>query len=74
MKLLILFGVSVVLALGMVLANPGPVCASQSGCGLPPLKPLPPLGCKDLVARCQCVETADGDLNCDWVWDCIPSS
>ncbi len=31
MKLCILFGVSVVLSLGLVLANPEPVCATQSG-------------------------------------------
>jgi hypothetical protein len=28
--------------------------ASGEGCTLEPLKPLPPLGCKDLVAQCGC--------------------
>ena len=73
MKLCILFGVSVVLSLGLVLANPEPVCATQSGCGLKPLKPLTPLGCEDLVARCQCERDDDGVLQCKWVWDCVPN-
>ncbi len=70
MKVLILFGVSVVLSLGMVLANPDPVCANQV-CGVVPVKPVPPVtgGCKDLVARCQC--DAAGQ-QCVWVWDCVP--
>ncbi len=41
-----------VAALAAWLATPEPVCAS--GCGLMPIKPLPPLGCKDLVAECRC--------------------
>ena len=70
MKVLILFGVSVLLSLGMVLVNPDPVCAAQ-GCGLKPLKPLTPLGCDDLVARCQCSPDSNGTLHCEWVWDCV---
>ena len=45
------------------------VCA-EGGCGLPPLKPLPPLGCADLIAHCQFDENAD---NCRCVWECIPA-
>ncbi len=37
-------------------------------CGLPPLKPLPPLGCQDLVAECQCTGRPG---RCSWVWRCI---
>ena len=40
----------------------------QGGCGLVPLKPLPPLGCKDLVPRCVCEQSG---RNCRWVWDCV---
>ena len=52
------------------LAHPAPVCA-QAGCSLTPLKPLLPLGCKDLIARCEC-ETTDTGTTCRWVWDCVP--
>ena len=55
---------------GCVLYATAPTCA-ESGCGLPPLKPLVPLGCADIVARCQCDRDVDGALQCRWVWDCI---
>jgi len=61
--------VAVVSVLG--LANPVPACG-QAGCDLRPLKPLLPLGCKDLLPRCQCVATDTG-TTCSWVWDCVPS-
>ena len=38
------------------------------GCGLTPLKPLPPLGCRDLIPQCSC----DGSgQNCHWEWICV---
>ena len=46
-----------------------PAARAQSGCGLKPLKPLTPLGCKDLVASCVC--DARGN-NCHWEWVCVP--
>jgi hypothetical protein len=55
---------------GCVLYATAPTCG-QSGCGLKPLKPLTPLGCKDIVARCQCAPDAEGTIQCGWVWDCI---
>ena len=70
-KILALFGVSVLVGL-LVLFTPDPACATQNGCGFKPLKPLVPLGCKDLVARCQCERDADGFMQCRWVWDCVP--
>ena len=69
-RLLALIGVVTVVSL-LGLANPAPACA-QTGCDLKPLKPLLPLGCKDLIARCQC-ETTDTGTTCRWVWDCVPS-
>ncbi len=42
--------------------------ASAGTCGLVPLKPLVPLGCKDLVPVCSC--DASGD-NCSWTWVCV---
>lgn len=41
--------------------------AGAAGCGLKPLKPLVPLGCRDLVAQCVC--GADG--KCEWQWVCV---
>jgi hypothetical protein len=68
MTRLYLGGLAVVVA--VVLYATSPTCA-ESGCGLAPLKPLVPLGCSDIVARCQCEPDAQGDLQCVWVWDCI---
>ena len=46
---------------------------AQSGCGLQPLKPLAPLGCKDLVAECRCAKDENGRLRCHWEWQCVQS-
>lgn len=45
---------------------------SQS-CGIAPVKPIPPIGCKDLVAQCSCVRDKNGMLQCQWVWVCVPN-
>lgn len=37
-------------------------------CTIKPLKPIPPLGCRDVRAVCQC--DANGD-HCEWVWICV---
>jgi hypothetical protein len=50
--------------------GPGPVC-SQNGCGMKPMKPMTPMGCKDLVAQCSCVKDKDGMLQCQWTWMCV---
>ena len=41
------------------------------GCGLLPLKPLPPIGCKDMTAVCVCDRNG---TDCHWEWICVPSS
>lgn len=38
------------------------------GCTFTPLKPLVPMGCRDIVPECLC----DADGNCQWVWHCVP--
>ena len=43
-----------------------PVVAA-AGCGLEPLKPVPPIGCADLVAQCVC----DSKGNCHYTWICV---
>ncbi len=45
------------------------VARAQIGCGIEPiaLKPIPPIGCRDMVHQCAC--TAGGA--CYWVWVCV---
>ena len=42
----------------------------QSGCGIKPIKPIPPIGCKDLLAECVCDNRGE---NCHWEWKCVPN-
>jgi hypothetical protein len=46
---------------------PRPVCASGS-CGIVPIKPIPPIGCKDLEPQCVCDQHGQ---NCHWTWVCV---
>ena len=48
-------------------ATPEPACALPGTCGPKPNKPIPPLGCTDMCAQCQC--DANG-RDCNWVWVC----
>ena len=41
----------------------------NSACGVVPVRPVPPPGCRDLVAQCTC--DASG-RNCHWTWVCVP--
>jgi len=43
--------------------------SAQSGCGIKPIKPIVPIGCKDLVAQCKCDSKGQ---NCSWQWICVP--
>jgi hypothetical protein len=36
-----------------------------AGCGILPIKPIVPLGCKDLSPQCVCDSTGN---NCQWEW------
>ena len=38
------------------------------GCGLTPIKPIPPIGCQDLAPVCEC--DVNGD-HCQWRWVCV---
>jgi hypothetical protein len=51
-----------------LLITSAPVCTAQLGCGIKPIKPIPPIGCADLVAECRC--DARGQ-NCRWTWICV---
>ena len=37
------------------------------GCGIQPIKPIPPIGCKDVTPQCVC----DQNGNCHWEWVCV---
>jgi hypothetical protein len=37
-------------------------------CAIKPIKPIPPIGCKDVRAVCEC----DTRGKCEWVWICVP--
>lgn len=41
---------------------------SAAGCGITPIKPIPPIGCSDLKAKCTC--DASGQ-KCSWEWECV---
>lgn len=42
----------------------GPILAQ---CGFVPLKPIPPIGCKDLIPQCVCNSSGQ----CWWEWICV---
>lgn len=65
MKAKLLIVLLLLTALGSLRAAP----ATCTDCGIVPVKPVPPVGCKDLYARCVCDENAD---NCRWEWVCVP--
>lgn len=44
------------------------VSAFAGTCGVMPVKPVTPVGCKDLKAECVC--DARGN-NCHWEWLCV---
>ncbi|MBI1181590.1 MAG: hypothetical protein GC201_13645 [Alphaproteobacteria bacterium] len=41
--------------------------AAAETCSIPPLKPIPPIGCKDLLPKCIC----DSGGECHWIFECI---
>ena len=45
---------------------------AQENCGIEPIKPIPPIGCKDLEAECVCdKDPKTGALKCRYRWKCI---
>lgn len=46
-----------------------PLTASARGsCGIPPIPPIPKIGCREMQPVCQC--SRDGE--CWWVFVCVP--
>lgn len=67
MRLRVLVPVLGLLALGGAVVRPTVVLADGT-CGLVPLKPLTPLGCKDLAPVCVCDSAGK---NCRYSWVCV---
>lgn len=38
-------------------------------CGIPPIPPIPSLGCKEMVPVCVCLENG----RCFWQFQCVPA-
>ncbi len=51
----------------LMLAAVGQSTVHAAGCGLRPLTPIAPIGCKRLAAECVC----DSRGNCDWQFVCV---
>jgi hypothetical protein len=47
----------------------GAVPCSAGQCGIVPIKPIPPIGCKDLTPVCVCDSNG---TECHWEWVCVP--
>ena len=59
----------VLLVAMLLLSNHGAVAYEPgTACGLLPLKPIPPIGCKDLKPQCVCNERGE---KCRWEWLCV---
>lgn len=52
----------------MALLATGGATLQAQGCGPLPIKPVIPIGCKDLVPMCTC----DSQGKCSWSWVCVP--
>lgn len=44
---------------------------ADGDCYIEPVKPVIPVGCKDLKARCECTTDKNGRQQCRWVWVCV---
>jgi|GEM_PF-3135856 len=60
------------LAKGTVAKTPLP---QGESCGLPPIPPLPELGCKSMRPQCVCVDVKDANgythKQCHWEFVCV---
>jgi hypothetical protein len=50
-----------------VVAQAGLVTTAVATCGVKPVRPVPPVGCRDLVAQC----VVDSQGNAAWQWVCV---
>lgn len=57
----------IVFVFGLILV-PEAIAQRRADCGLPPLAPVPPVGCGRLVPVCICSPGA----GCSWQFQCVP--
>jgi hypothetical protein len=55
------------IAMALLASLNGRAVYAQS-CGVVPIKPVPPVGCKDLRPECVCDSNGQ---NCHWDWVCV---
>ena len=72
-KRLLLVGAVLLLSALTLSTTATPGCAQVNGCGIEvtPIKPIPPIGCRDLARECVC-DTSRQPAVCRWAWVCIP--
>lgn len=59
---------AVVAAAAAALMVPTPAACLSGSCGIEPIKPIVPIGCRDLKAVCNCDSRGQ---NCRWQWQCV---
>ena len=56
------------LILAWMMSGGGAQCTHAAGCGTVPIRPIPPIGCRDLRPSCMCNSTG---TECHWEWICV---
>ena len=56
------------LTLSLLLLALAPAPAVCKSCGIKPIPPIPPIGCRDMRAVCVC---DDSGRRCAWQWICV---
>lgn len=46
----------------------GSLRLEAQGCGIKPIAPIPPIGCKRMAAECVCDSSGQ---HCGWQWVCV---
>ena len=52
------------LVIGVLIAE----MSTAASCGISPIKPIPPIGCRDLRLICNCDSAGQ---NCTYSWRCV---
>ena len=65
-RLIVSLAILVVMIWGAWAMAPTEACAGS--CGIKPIRPIPPIGCRsEMVAQCVCDSNGQ---NCNWQWVC----
>lgn len=57
----------IILTLGLLAVLIG--FANAQICGIPPIPPIPSIGCKEMVPVCVCLQNG----TCFWTFQCVPA-